>query len=112
MSAKTYQRLADLSEIVIKAGYTAIADATFLKQAYRRPFMELAQRLKVPFRILDIQVAESELQRRVEQRLRRGDDPAEANLDVLAKQLASRDDFTPEERSHLVKVTDSLDFHL
>ena len=112
MSAKTYQRLAELSETVIKAGYTAIADATFLKQAYRQPFVELAQRLGVPFRILDMQVAQGELQRRVEQRLRRGDDPAEANLEVLAKQLASRDDFTPEEQLHLVKVTDSLDFQL
>lgn len=112
MSAKTYQRLAELCELVINAGYTAVADATFLQQAYRRPFMELAQKLGVEYRILDFQVPVEELQRRVQQRLQRGDDPAEADVDVLNRQLASRDGFSTEEQHHVIIVTDSKNFQL
>ena len=112
MSARTYQRLAALCEIVINAGFTAVADATFLKQPYRQPFMELAQQLGVDYRILDIQVPVEELQRRVQQRLQRGDNPAEADVNVLNKQLASRDGFSAEEQLHVIVVTDSRNFQL
>ncbi len=112
MSAKTYQRLAELCEVVINAGFTAVADATFLQQPYRKPFMELAQKLGVGYRILDIQVPVEELQRRVQERLLRGDDPAEADVNVLNRQLASRDGFSAEEQPHVVVVTDSQNFQL
>jgi len=112
MSARTYRRLAELCEIVINAGFTAVADATFLKQPYRQPFMELAQKLGVDYRILDLQVPVEELQRRVQERLQRGDDPAEADVDVLNKQLASIDGFSTEEQPHVVAVTDSRNFQL
>lgn len=112
MSAKTYRRLADLCEIVINAGFTAVADATFLHQQYRQPFMKLAQKLGVAYRILDLQVPVEELQRRVQERLQRGDDPAEADVNVLNKQLASRDGFSAEELPHVVTVTDSRNFEL
>ncbi|HBH35635.1 MAG TPA: hypothetical protein DDW45_04440, partial [Gammaproteobacteria bacterium] len=85
---------------------------TFLKQPYRQPFMELAQKLGVDYRILDLQVPVEELQRRVQERLQRGDDPAEADVDVLNKQLASIDGFSTEEQPHVVAVTDSRNFQL
>ncbi|MEN8212877.1 MAG: AAA family ATPase [Pseudomonadota bacterium] len=112
MSVKTYRRLADVSRIVIEAGFTAVADATFLKQAWRRPFLELAQQLGVDYRILDIQTPEEELKRRVEERLRRGDDPAEADVDVLIRQLETREEFSAEELPHVIAVTDSRNFQL
>ncbi len=101
-----------MCEIVIDAGFTAVADATFLQQPYRKPFMELAQKLGVGYRILDIQVPVEELQRRVQERLLRGDDPAEADVNVLNRQLASRDGFSAEEQPHVVVVTDSQNFQL
>jgi len=112
MSAKTYQRLAELCEVVINAGFTAVADATFLQQPYRKPFMELAQKLGVDYHILDIQVPVKELQRRVQLRLQRGDDPAEADVNVLNRQLASKDGFSAEELPHVIVVTDSRNFQL
>jgi len=112
MSAKTYQRLDELCEIVINAGFTAVADATFLQQSYRRPFMELARKLGVDYRILDMRISVEELQRRVQQRLQRGDDPAEADVNVLNRQLASREGFSAQEQPHVVVVTDSRNFQL
>ena len=112
MSAKTYQRLAELCEIVVNAGFTAVADATFLQRPYRKPFMELAQQLGVEYLILDIQAPVEELRRRVQQRLQRGDDPAEADVNVLNRQLATRDGFSAEEQPHVVVVTDSQNFQL
>ena len=74
--------------------------------------MKLAQKLGVAYRILDLQVPVEELQRRVQERLQRGDDPAEADVNVLNKQLASRDGFSAEELPHVVTVTDSRNFEL
>lgn len=107
MSARTYARLLDVSRIVLEAGLTAIADATFLKAAQRAPFRALGDELGVPFGILAPQAPAAELRRRVADRLARGDDPAEANLDVLEKQLASLEPLTAEEQAHLMDVPDA-----
>ena len=99
MSARTYARLLELSRVVIEAGFTAIADATFLKAAQRAPFKALADELGVAFGILAPEAPEAELRRRIEARLARGDDPAEANLDVLEKQLKNLEPLDADETS-------------
>ena len=104
MSRKTYQRLLDLSETVIKADFSAIADATFMKQAHREPFLELAERLGVEYRILAMDVPEDELRGRVEARLKRGDDPAEADISVLEKQLKEFEPLTADETGHAIAI--------
>jgi len=106
MSERTYARLLALCRDVIDAGFTAIADATFLKTTQRRPFRALAEELGVDFGILAPEAPEQELRRRVEDRLERGDDPAEANIEVLEKQLATLEPLTEEERRQLVTVTE------
>ncbi len=105
MSQKTYQRLLQLSETIVKAGFSTVADATFLKRAYRRPFAELARRLGVPFYILRMETDEDELVKRIEARLARGDDPAEANVEVLRQQLKSQDSLDEIEQAHAIILT-------
>ncbi|OOZ41781.1 bifunctional aminoglycoside phosphotransferase/ATP-binding protein [Solemya elarraichensis gill symbiont] len=105
MSQKTYQRLLQLSETILKAGFSAVADATFLKQDYRKPFADLAERLDVPFHILRMETSEDELMQRVEVRLARGDDPAEANVEVLRQQLKSQDTLDESEQAHAIILT-------
>ena len=104
-SDETYEHLKQLAETIIEAGHTAIVDATFLKQARRRAFRDLAGRLGVPFLILDFQAPEELLRARIDRRLAEGADPSEANPEVLAAQLASQEALTGSERKVALAIT-------
>jgi hypothetical protein len=88
-SARTFARLADLTGEVIAAGLPVIVDATFIRRAHREDFRRVARGLGVDFHILYCEASRAELERRVEARRRAASDPSEADLDVLAAQLAS-----------------------
>ncbi len=101
----TYSHLKQRAEIIIKAGYVAVVDATFLKCCHRHSFYKLAQQLGVPFLILDFEVPEGILRQRINQRLFEGRDPSEANQDVLDAQLINQEPLTISEEMLSIKVT-------
>ena len=86
-SARTYQRLYDLADGLIAAGHPVLVDATFMKRAHRQPFRKLADRHGVPFILLDCAADPDTLRARVVARRARGDDAAEADVEVLERQL-------------------------
>ncbi|MDG4552625.1 MAG: AAA family ATPase [Candidatus Contendobacter sp.] len=86
-SARTYQRLHDLAEGLLAAGCPVLVDATFMKRAHRQPFRELAGRHGAPFILLDCVADPATLRARVAARRARGDDAAEADVEVLERQL-------------------------
>ena len=86
-SARTYQRLHDLADGLLAAGCPVLVDATFMKRAHRQPFRELAARQGVPFILLDCTADPTLLRERVAARRQRGDDAAEADVEVLERQL-------------------------
>ncbi|HKK15761.1 MAG TPA: AAA family ATPase [Gammaproteobacteria bacterium] len=90
-TGKTYERLFNLAKVILDAGYPAIVDATFLNRGDRSKFQQLAERLDVPFIILDFQVSEDVLRRRIQERQKTGHDVSEAGLDVLEYQISQRD---------------------
>ncbi len=96
---RTYDRLAELAEDVIRAGFSVIVDATFLKRAQRRRFQQLAADLGVPFQILAFDADENTLRERIQQRQAEGRDASEATVEVLERQLHTREPLTEEERS-------------
>jgi aminoglycoside phosphotransferase family enzyme/predicted kinase len=100
----TYHRLEEAARAIIRAGYSAVVDATFLSRSRRRRFALLAEELGVPFVILHCTAPETELRRRIQQRLARGGDASEAGLDVLAHQLATEEPFDEVERTRVVEV--------
>ncbi len=104
MSADTYQQLKKLAAMVINAGFMAIVDATFLECSQRQRFSELAQRLGVPFLILDFQLPEQILRKRIDQRLADGGDPSEASQAVLDVQLMTQEPLTASEQAHSIRV--------
>jgi predicted kinase len=103
-SALTYRRLADLAADVLAAGHPVIVDATFLEAGQRRAFRELAERLGLPWVILDFTAPEPVLRRRIVERMHTGRDASEASLAVLDHQLAMRDPLDDNERAHCVLV--------
>ena len=104
LTGQTYERLLQLCEPVIRAGRVAIADATFLKRAQREPFLRQAKAWGVPFLILDMRLPESELRTRVSQRQAAGNDPSEATLEVLQRQLKTAQPLTEHELEYAVPV--------
>jgi len=101
---RTYAHLATLAEIILRAGYTVIVDAAFLKRAQRARLHAVAKQMRVPFVILDIGAQENILRERVRRRVQRGHDASEADLAVLAHQLATQEPLTAEELPHVVTI--------
>ena len=66
--------------------------------------LELAERLQVPFIILDFQATEDQLRERITKRFEQGADPSEANLEVLDYQLKNREPLAPEEQASVISV--------
>lgn len=86
-SARTYARLLELADQLLATGQPVLVDATFMKRAHRQPFRELAERHGVPFVLLDCTADPDTLRARVAARRARGDDAAEAGIEVLERQL-------------------------
>ena len=89
MSYKTYQVLLESAECTLKAKKSVVVDATFLHSQSLAKQQKLAQKLNLPFIIMDLQVSVSCLRQRVEQRFIEGNDPSEADVAVLNQQLVS-----------------------
>jgi len=101
---RTYQRLLELAESIVTAGFTAIVDATFLRQQQRQPFLSLAARLGVPVTIAHCTAPMDELQRRVQQRAADGHDASDAGADVVSAQQRHLEPLTSEEQAVAVTL--------
>ncbi|MDS4070154.1 MAG: ATP-binding protein, partial [Candidatus Competibacter sp.] len=86
-SARTHARLRELADQLLAAGHPVLVDATFMKRDHRQPFRDLAARHGVPFILLDCTADPDTLRARVAARRARGDDAAEADVEVLERQL-------------------------
>ena len=104
LTEKTYQHVASCAEQSIKAGYSAIADATFLQQWQREIFQKLAQRLSVKLIILSVQAPVPVLQDRIEKRQQIRQDPSEADLSVLESQLKNQQPLSDDENLQTVII--------
>jgi len=89
MSRRAFDRLRRLAAGLIHAGFPVIVDATFLHRQSRDRFRLLAQRLQIPFAIIDCEASPGELRRRLLQREQRGADASEAGIRVMEQQLES-----------------------
>lgn len=87
VSRNTYAHLAHLAEGLLKSGWPVIVDAAFLEREQRDLFRDLARRLGVELRILDIRADADTLRARVARRSEQGYDASDADLRVLNHQL-------------------------
>lgn len=101
---RTYGYLEELTEKIINAGFPIIVDASLLHDGVRVQFKHLAKILSVPCLIIDCTAPVKILRKRVRQRARLENDPSEATLNVLEKQLTSADPLSEKERAYTVTV--------
>ncbi len=111
VTRRTYVRLLELARTLLRLGSTVIVDAAFLKQAQRNAFRDLAQRLGLPFFILDCQPSEDILLNRVLNREREGRDASDANAAVLTHQIATHEPLTEAEKGSaaIIDTTHGID---
>jgi predicted kinase len=100
---QTYHRLEELAGQILSAGFPVIIDATFLKWSQRDQFRQLAERMSVPFQILEFNAETEVLLQRIRQRTADDSDASDATEAVLNLQMANCDPLTAIERSYLVK---------
>ncbi|MGZ8248459.1 AAA family ATPase, partial [Methylomagnum sp.] len=104
MTEKTYRRLVELAEALLKAGYSVIVDATFIKRDHRNEQRRLAERCGADFLILDCRASDDVLRQRILARAAAGNDPSEADLSVLEYQTARREPLAENEWDGVRKV--------
>lgn len=98
-----YQHLKDLTREILLAGYPIIVDATFLSSKHRQLFQNLSNELNVDYKIIDCDAPKSFLIDAVRQRaLLDPNNPSDAKLDVLERQLEKNDPLTQEELTHTI----------
>ncbi len=111
-SQQTYERLFELTRNIIKAGFSVIVDAAFLKEDQRLIFYNYAEETKIPFLILhsktdmDIQV------QRLHMRLQQNQDTSDADNTVLNQQLDHYLPLTAVEQSHTITVDTTHEINL
>jgi hypothetical protein len=101
---RTYARLAELAVAALRAGWPVIVDAAFLRAHERAGFAALAAREGVPFTILHCRAPAALLEQRLRERARRADDPSEADVEVLHRQLGFQEPPGTEEAQHTLAL--------
>ena len=106
-SERTYERLAELARRMLAAGWSVIVDAAFLERRRRETFRQLAADACAAFFIVAPSATHGELAARVRGRRAKGRDASEADLNVLARQLARVEALGDDERAHLLPARHS-----
>ena len=101
-SEATYDRLANIAQQVLSAGFGVVIDATFLRYHDRQRFRRLADELNASFQILALENDFETLAKRIQDRQRAGKDASDADVDILRKQLATMETLLPDELPFVV----------
>ena len=94
---RTYGHLLEQAQRLLRAGWSVVVDATFLRRADREAFRALARDCGVAFSILAPQATPAQLRERILTRSALGQDASEATLDVLAQQMRTMEPLGPDE---------------
>jgi aminoglycoside phosphotransferase family enzyme/predicted kinase len=96
-NARTYDSLRERAEKLLRAGWTVLVDAAFLRRHERDAFANLARSLGCSWGILAPQAPIEVLRERIARRQAQGNDPSEATLEVLEQQVHWLEPLGPDE---------------
>ena len=104
MTQTTYNRLWNLADAILKAGYSVVVDATFLQVAQRQSFLRLAHERQVPVVILDVWAPDDVLAERIAWRAKQRTDASDATIGVMEQQKAREEPLTEVERHSAIRL--------
>lgn len=105
--AATYRRLLAACRLGACAGFPMIADATFLARARRECFAAQAARLRLPFVIVHCEATVDTLRARISARAQARNDPSDADLEVLGRQLREQEPLCAAELRATTSASDA-----
>jgi len=108
ISNQTYVRLLELAASCLKGKISVIVDATFLQACYRNMFWKLADKLKVPCRILQFSAPKEQLLERVSKRYKSDTDASDADGWVITMQLGQQEKLSVEESLVTIRIDSSI----
>lgn len=88
MNQATYQALYQACQSALQSGLSVVADATFLQAKHRERFIEMAELSQHPYLIISLEPNADLAEQRITERERLNQDPSDANVDVMRRQLA------------------------
>ncbi|MCK9797852.1 AAA family ATPase [Pseudomonas sp. MAFF 302030] len=108
-STATYAHLHKIADVILRAGFPVVIDATYLKRAQRDAAAEVAEHTGAPCLIIDCNAPEAVIASWLAQRQADSNDPSDATLEVIAAQQANREALSAEEllRSKRVETNES-----
>jgi len=106
----TYERVRELARTIVEAGRTVVVDASFLRRSQRESFRALAAELGVPFGLLALEAPQATLRERICNRRAASSDASDADLAVLAHQIATYEPLTADERVCAIDGAAVLEF--
>lgn len=104
MNAHTFNHLFDTSAGLLHHGYSVIVDATFIRQRTRQSYIDLAEKLDIPIRIINCQCEQKLIEARLKRRAIEGSDASDADVSVMLEQQAHQQPLTVEEQAITVTV--------
>lgn len=105
---RTFERLATLACALLQAGHCVLVDATFLTQAARRQFRDIAQAAGAGYVIIACSAPPDVATRRIEQRRREAIDASEADRTIYERQQQAFEPLTEDERAAALEVDTAL----
>ncbi|WP_197995685.1 bifunctional aminoglycoside phosphotransferase/ATP-binding protein [Gimesia algae] len=99
-----YERLVALAQLILESGWNVIVDATSLKFWQRILFYDLSEKLEIPFQLVVFSASRAQLESRIRQREKNGNDPSDATTEVLQLQLDELDPLGENELKQSVAI--------
>ncbi|EAR59858.1 AAA family ATPase [Neptuniibacter caesariensis] len=104
MNAHTFNLLHDTSADLLRNGYSVIVDATFIRQRTRQSYIELAEQLNIPIRIISCTCEQKLIEARLKRRESEGNDASDADIRVMRDQIQHQQPLTEEEQTMAIHI--------
>ena len=99
MDTRTYLRVEEITELLLRAGQTVILDATFLKQRVRQRFEKLAECYDYPLRIIHCDAPDQVIRKRLQRRLSESERASDADVSIYEQQLIRNEPLSEAEQA-------------
>jgi len=107
MNMRTFLQMKRISGILLEAGQTLILDATYIRQRARRQFLQLAEEIGYPARIIVCEPPLDTIKERLERRSFEREDPTDATLEVMESQRRVAEPLSEEEERIAFRIDTS-----
>ncbi len=104
MNVRTYHQLFDTTREMLRAGYTVVVDATFIRQRPRTSYAELAIKQGIPFRIISCHCEQKLIEARLKRRKAKGVDASDADVTVMHQQKKMQHPLQDDELKNTIEV--------